>query len=159
MCIRILSIPTFLVLAFIGLDISRSYGEQKCGFIGNDPVTFKCAKVIRVLDGDTFTVDLQGVPKFFGDDQPVRVFGINSAEVHSKDACEKEKGLKAKAEAEKLLLGKLVTLQNLTKDKYGRMLADVVIDEKVDYAEVMIGKGLAMPYFGEKKPLVNWCKK
>ena len=59
--------------------------------------------------------------------------------------------IKAKEELEKLLLNaKNITLYNLGRDKYFRLLSSVKIDN-VDVAEYMIKKGLAKEYDGGKK--------
>ena len=62
-----------------------------------------------------------------------------------------EIAIKAKEELEKLLLnGKKITLYNLGRDKYFRLLASVKVGN-IDVAEYMIKKGLAKSYDGGKK--------
>lgn len=59
-----------------------------------------------------------------------------------------EIAIKAKEELEKLLLNsKNITLYNLDRDKYFRLLASVKVGN-IDVAEYMIKKGLAKSYDG-----------
>lgn len=59
-----------------------------------------------------------------------------------------EIAIKAKEELEKLLLNsKNITLYNLGRDKYFRLLASVKVGN-IDVAEYMIKKGLAKSYDG-----------
>lgn len=62
-----------------------------------------------------------------------------------------EIAIKAKEELEKLLLNsKNITLYNLGRDKYFRLLASVKVGN-IDVAEYMIKKGLAKSYNGGVK--------
>ena len=62
-----------------------------------------------------------------------------------------EIAIKAKEELEKLLLNsKNITLYNLGRDKYFRLLASVKVGN-IDVAEYMIKKGLAKSYDGGVK--------
>lgn len=78
------------------------------------------AKVIRVLDGDTVLV-----ATFREDcDSPVktsvRLLGYDAAEIHSKDLDEKRMGFCAKKRMEDAVLDKIVKLNNVSTDKYGK---------------------------------------
>lgn len=62
-----------------------------------------------------------------------------------------EIAIKAKEELEKLLLNsKNITLYNLGRDKYFRLLASVKV-VNIDVAEYLIKKGLAKSYDGGVK--------
>lgn len=62
-----------------------------------------------------------------------------------------EIAIKAKEELEKLLLNsKNITLYNLDRDKYFRLLASVKVGN-IDVAEYLIKKGLAKSYNGGVK--------
>lgn len=62
-----------------------------------------------------------------------------------------EIAIKAKEELEKLLLNsKNITLYNLGRDKYFRLLASVKVGN-IDVAEYLIKKGLAKSYNGGVK--------
>lgn len=111
-------------------------------------------KVVKVHDGDTFHII--GIPQN-GDKQVykfvVRLNGIDTPELNKEPA----KAERAKHELTSLILNKVVKLENVKKDKYGRMLYDIYIyDEKTktyscNVARTLIKKGLGYEYHGGKK--------
>lgn len=119
---------------------------------------FNCVKVVEVYDGDSIFVDLPDQHPLFGKRMGVRVFGIDTPEMRTKNACEKKKAEEAKAVLT-ALLGKAerVDIVNVQKDKYFRILGTIFVDGR-PVADELIKKGLAYPYHGEKKPKRNWCK-
>lgn len=114
--------------------------------------------VIKVRDGDTFVINIENIPDVFGKEIAVRIRGIDTPELNDKREEIKAIAIKAKEELEKLLLNSNaesgqkpnITLYNLGRDKYFRLLASVKVDN-VDVAEYMIKKGLAKSYDGGKK--------
>lgn len=129
-----------VVLCFIALfNVSaKQYGDVQC-------------KVVSVYDGDTFFVDIPGWPAIVGKRIGVRVYGINTPEIHSKDEELKRAAQECKEFGTKLLTdSKSVKLKNLRRDKYFRLLADVEFDGK-DYARHMLDMNYAVPYFGGTK--------
>jgi micrococcal nuclease len=111
--------------------------------------------VIKVYDGDTFTIasklpyDKSPLYKF-----SVRLNNIDCPEMKSNDPNEKECAKLAKEELTNLILNKVVSLKNLDNDKYGRILADVFIDN-IHINEHMIKKRLAVYYDGGTKIVPN----
>jgi len=105
-------------------------------------------KVVKVYDGDTVTVAtrLYGTLYRFS----VRLNGIDSPEIRGKSAEEKAAATVSKDALSTLLLNKMVTLKNVTTEKYGRILADVFLGE-LDVGKWMIERGLAVEYHGGKK--------
>ena len=89
-------------------------------------------EIARVIDGDTFVLD---------NGESVRLIGIDTPEYLQPS------GAESKAFAEKLLLGKLVQLEYDTqqRDKYGRILAYVFLDDLFVNAE-FIKEGCARAY-------------
>jgi len=79
-------------------------------------------QVIKVYDGDTITI----ATKLPGDDTlyrfPVRLAGVDCAEMHSG-----QEAITARDAVAGLLMGKSVELQNVGTEKYGRILADVYL--------------------------------
>lgn len=114
------------------------------------PQNFLSVKLSRLLDGDTFTVDLPCTDDVFCKDIAVRVRGIDTPESRSKNLKEKAAGLKAKQFAKVFLESGQVDLLNCTRDKYFRLLCDVSVDGK-DFATAILKAKLARPYNGGKK--------
>lgn len=112
--------------------------------------TIDQVQVISVYDGDTFKVNIPGVPAILGKGIPVRVFGIDTPEMKSKVPCEQQLAKSAKALSTKLLTGQKVTLLNVRRDKYFRILADVMVNG-VLLRQELIDAGLAHSYFGRTK--------
>jgi endonuclease YncB( thermonuclease family) len=87
----------------------------------------------------------------------VRLAGIDSPELRSANKCEKDVALKAKARLKELLSkASRIDLLNADRDKYFRILADVVTDS-VPVKDVLIKERLAVPYDGKTKTKVDWC--
>lgn len=99
------------------------------------------ATIVSVIDGDTVLVNVK-----LGMDLElngkVRVAKYDAPEI-SKKTLEPElsKGLKAKAYALKLLEGQEVILKTHGKDKYGRILSEILMLDGRDFATVMKEKG------------------
>lgn len=107
--------------------------------------------IIKVRDGDTFMIDIPNVPDVFGKNIAVRIRGIDTPELNDRREEIREISIRAKEELEKLLLNaKEITLYNLGRDKYFRLLASVKADD-IDVAEYLIKRGLAKRYNGGKK--------
>ena len=113
------------------------------------PIT--SGNVIKVYDGDTITI-ISKLPyqesslyKF-----SVRLNGIDCPEIKGDTDDEKQCAQLAKRELENLILNKQVTLKNLNTEKYGRILADVYLDE-LHLNKHMLDKRLAVTYDGGKK--------
>jgi endonuclease YncB( thermonuclease family) len=120
--------------------------------------TFNCVKFLHNFDGDTFTVDIPGVHPFFGNSISIRVLGIDTAEMSSKNDCARKKALAARKRTQDLLNGaNTITLSNIKKDKYFRVLASVTINGNIDLAQVLLDEKLAYKYDGSSKPKTDWC--
>ena len=109
-------------------------------------------KVIKVYDGDTITIATilpntidKTIYRF-----SVRLLGIDSAEMKGGTFAEKESAIKARDALAKKVLGKMVILQNVGLEKYGRILADVYCDN-MHINQWMLDSGLAVPYYGGTK--------
>lgn len=116
--------------------------------------------VVKVYDGDTFTI----VSKLPYDDSPlyrfsVRINRIDCPEIKGKTIEEKDCAKLAKQHVTDLLLGKQVNLQNISTDKYGRILADVFSSDGVNVGENLISCRLAVRYDGgTKNSPSNWIE-
>lgn len=118
--------------------------------------SFQNVKVLKILDGDTLTVELSGEAGVFSP-IGVRIQGIDSAEIHDKRPCIKKQAQLARDGLSYLLSQGKVDLNFCAKDKYFRLLCSVRVNEKYDAADYMLTRELARPYFGDKKK--GWtCK-
>lgn len=84
--------------------------------------------VVRVVDGDTFVIS------YNGKEEKVRLIGIDTPEsVHANASKNTEEGKLASDYTKELLTGKKVKLEFDVekKDKYGRFLAYVYLDDKM----------------------------
>jgi len=113
--------------------------------------------VIKVYDGDTITI----ASKLPYHESPVyrfsvRLNGIDCPEIKGKNENEKECAQIAKKELSELILNKIVSLKNIKTEKYGRILADVYLDD-LNLNNYMIEKRLAVTYDGGAKVCpANW---
>jgi endonuclease YncB( thermonuclease family) len=80
----------------------------------------------------------------------VRLNGIDCPEIKGKNENEKECAQIAKKELSDLILDKIVSLKNVEPEKYGRILADVYMDD-LHLNKHMIEKRLAVSYDGWTK--------
>lgn len=101
-------------------------------------------RVIRVVDGDTLVVDMQGVP------EKVRLIGINTPETVDPRKPVECFGKEASDAAKRLLAGQVVRIETDSsqgeRDKYGRLLAYVFLPNDVNINRYMIAEGYAYEY-------------
>lgn len=88
----------------------------------------------------------------------VRILGIDTPEIRTKNKCEKVKAQKAKMMLENIITqAKRVDVLDVKKDKFFRILGTVTVDGKPVINELINAK-VAFPYHGEKKPKRDWCR-
>jgi micrococcal nuclease len=106
--------------------------------------TPETARVLKVSDGDTITVRLDGHT------EKVRLVGIDSPELHDDRQDYRDVAYAAKNYARSLLGGETVTLdadpRQGDRDRYGRLLRYVVLDDGTNVNEIMVRKGYAHVY-------------
>jgi endonuclease YncB( thermonuclease family) len=113
------------------------------------PVTY--GKVIKVYDGDTITI----AAKLPYSQSPVyriavRLNGIDTPEIKGQTQKEKDLAKKIRDTLQTKLMDKIVQLKNTSLEKYGRLLADVYLDD-VCINVWMIEQGFAVAYSGGTK--------
>jgi endonuclease YncB( thermonuclease family) len=118
-----------------------------------------CGKVIKVYDGDTLTIasklPYEGCPVYRFS---VRINGIDCPEMRTKNQNEKTCAKMAKAKVYDAVFGKIVTLQNVKLEKYGRVLADVYIGD-VSLGDMLCQYNLAVKYDGGTKHVpIDWLE-
>jgi len=134
----------------MGSCLSSIYVEQK---ISQQKVKFfipnlSRVKVISVYDGDTITVAgyyNMDVYKF-----KVRINGIDTPEMRTHDLNEKEIALISRDVLCSKIDNKWIMLENISYDKYGRILADVYLNQE-NISDYLIEKRLAVKYDGGTK--------
>ena len=116
-------------------------------------------KVIRAVDGDTVEFEIPGLPSELGTKLKLRVLGVDTPEKGFRAQCESEakKGEEATKFAKEVVAsGAKLQITLKEWDKFGgRVLGDMLVDGK-SYSEMLIEKGYARPYFGDKKK--SWCE-
>lgn len=114
------------------------------------------AEVVSVYDGDTCTcvVDLGFKTQVR---IKVRMIGIDTPEIRTKDLDEKEKGLATRDWLRERILGKKVLLHTKERGKFGRWLGMIweIQEDKPEfensYNKQLINEGLAKEYWGGKR--------
>ena len=122
-------------------------------------IPIKSGRVIKVYDGDSITIaaklpfDNSTLYRF-----SVRLNGIDTPEIKGKNADEKEAAKQARDALSNLILNKNIILKNVDNEKYGRVLADVYLDE-LHINEWLIKERYAVRYDGgAKKSPESWLK-
>ncbi len=114
------------------------------------------AKVIKVYDGDTFTVEAYPWPGLTAK-ASVRIDGVDTPEIRGKCDEEKQKAIEARNYVRSLILGEVVQLENVKHGKYaGRVVAEVILDGGENLAEKIISQGLGREYHGGRRE--GWCE-
>lgn len=109
------------------------------------------SKLLSVHDGDTFEIDVNSWPEICGKGISVRIYGIDTPEMTSKDSVVKAKAVAAKVFVTNMLTNaKKIKLVNLRRDKYFRIDAEVYADGK-NVADTLVKLGLAKVYDGGTK--------
>lgn len=117
------------------------------------------AKILRVVDGDTVVISAPWVPEPLKKEIAVRVYGVDTPEKTFRAQCDAEaqRGETA-TEFTRFLVGNSKTQEVVFHDwdKYGgRILGDVILD-RVSLRSILIERGMARDYHGEKKQ--SWCQ-
>ena len=116
-------------------------------------------QVIKVYDGDSITIagylPMYNSPLFRFS---VRLNGIDTAEIKGKSTDEIEAAKQARDALSKLILHKEIILKNVATEKYGRVLADVYLDD-LCVNDWLIKECYAVKYDGGTKiPPKSWLK-
>ena len=139
----------------MGMSMSTTNNTlEECTNANTKPFAFDgmqvCAKIIDVYDGDTVTAafDTLGAGIY---SHKIRMLGIDTPEIRTKNIKEKEMGLKAREYLKELLINKIVTLHIKSADKYGRILATIFTNDNTNVNEHMISMGHGRTYDGGKR--------
>ena len=134
-------------------NIELKYADDNIPLFSLQKKVFK-AKIVRVYDGDTcFAV-------FYLNDTlvkfKIRMEGYDTPELKPRLNIENrldeiEKANKAKQELEKLIFNQIVFLHCGGWDKYGRLLATIYTQTKINVNQYMIDLHFGKEYYGGKK--------
>ena len=108
----------------------------------------KTAKVVKVYDGDTITVIFKHKDEY--NKWNCRIYGIDTPEIKTKNPEEKKAAILARDFLKDLILEKIVQIECLGFDKYGRLLTNVFYDDK-NVMKTMIENKFGKLYFGGTK--------
>jgi endonuclease YncB( thermonuclease family) len=113
------------------------------------------ARVVKVHDGDSFSVQAQVWPGTVVS-VSIRVRGVDAPELRSRCPFERRLARRSRAELAGLLANGGIRLTNIGGDKYyGRVLADITLDDGSDLAQVLLDTGFVRPYAGKARK--RWC--
>jgi len=120
-------------------------------------------KVIKVYDCDTITIATK-FPYLTSLNESsimyrfhVRLLGIDTPEMKSKNEDEKSIAQLAQKALSELILNKNVSLKNTSLDKYGRILANIYTENGIELSNWAISNRFAVFYDGgTKKPPASW---
>jgi micrococcal nuclease len=138
----------FLIFPFLFLptySLAKSFGN------------YDSAIYIRNYDGDAITFDLPGLHPIIGEKISIRVNGIDTPEM--KGNCDKETCNAKQAQqvvADILKDAEHITLKNMDRGKYFRIVADVIVGGK-NLGDMLVEAKMAIRYDGGNKTK-NWCE-
>ena len=152
------------VLAFIGTVCSSCFRVQapattiakfRAAPAYIPPV--KGGHVIKVYDGDTFTIGTN-IPAGWCSTNPykfsVRLHGLDCPEIRSKNQEEAAAALMVRNELSNKIMHKYLTFKNVKLDKYGRVLADAYLGD-VHINKWLLENRYAVEYDGGTKPVMT----
>ena len=130
---------------------------------------YKC-RIVDVYDGDTVKVDLDLGFGTWLPGRSIRVAGIDTPEIRTRNKREKRFGYRARDRMRELLpvgSAQVIVTYSPKPDKYGRILANFILERVRDGAEmlaseVLIAERLAVRYEGQAKAevraahIANW---
>jgi len=108
----------------------------------------KTAKVIKVYNGDTITVVFKHKGEYNKWD--CRIYGIDTPEIKTNNPEEKKAAIIVRDFLKDLILYKIVIIECMDFDKYGRLLGNVFYDDK-NIMKMMIDNKYGKLYFGGTK--------
>ena len=139
-----------LILLASLLFVGSAYAKETYGDL-------TISQLVRVYDGDTFFVDVEGLHPIIGKEIPIRILGVDTPEIKHRAKCDKEHELGMQARAfveERLQSADKVELVKISRGKYFRIVADVIYDGQSIASEI-IQAGYGVVYHPKKKK--DWC--
>lgn len=133
-------------------------------FVANAVAGTIPAKFVKAYDADTITVNIPDCKyRVFCKRLGVRVAGVDTPELRTKNKCEKKLAIMARNFVRDELSGiseqlssNTLQLKNVKRGKYFRVVADVKYRGK-DLKRELFKRNYGVPYEGKKKMSVDWC--
>jgi micrococcal nuclease len=109
------------------------------------------AKLVRVIDGDSIIVDIDLGFSIWIKNKSVRLLGVDTPELRTKDNYEKKAAILAKERVEGLLTdGTLIITTVLDKqDKFGRILGTLYTNNGDNINNILIEEKLGIKWNGQ----------
>jgi len=126
---------------------------QEASYVNTKPFVPQITrgKVVKVYDGDTITIAAKLPYKYAPISRfSVRLSGLDSPELRTHNPNEKIAAIVSRDKLHELIFDKIVTLQNVSLEKYGRILADVYIGQ-LHVNQWLLDNHYAIEYDGGKK--------
>ena len=109
-------------------------------------------KCISVYDGDTITIAIKPFETEEIYKYNIRLSGIDTPEIRTKNLDEKKKGLEIRDLLREKILNKFIIIKCGKFDKYGRLLGDIYTEDKsIHINQLLIDNGYAYEYNGGTK--------
>jgi endonuclease YncB( thermonuclease family) len=112
-------------------------------------------KIVKIYDGDTITIGtkIKGIYYKFS----VRLPRVDTPELKSKDIIEKQAGELVRDKVYENFMNKIVELKNIDYDKFGRILAEVIIlDKNINLSDWILKNNYGTNYLGGTKEKKDW---
>ncbi|PCI26305.1 nuclease [Candidatus Kaiserbacteria bacterium] len=144
-----------LLLVLSILSSFTAVAEENCQHVAT---TFRCVKYLKNYDADTVTVEIPNVHPLLGKKISIRIIGVDTPELRTKNQCEKKLGYIAKNKVAAILRGaKRIDLINVKRGKYFRIVGDLIVDG-LSLSTYLLKEKLAYPYDGGTKAKIDWCR-
>jgi micrococcal nuclease len=108
------------------------------------------AKVVKVYDGDTITVDIDLGFNITMSGVKIRLLGIDTPEIRGGTETSRFEARSARNFVRERILGEYVVLRTIrdATGKFGRYLGIVEMDNGIVLNKLLVEQGLAEPYLG-----------
>jgi len=143
-----------LILLTSLLFVGSAYAEETYGDL-------TISRLVRVIDGDTFVVDVEGLHRIIGKEVKIRIRDVDTPEIRNNrnknKICDREHELGMSAKAfveERLKKATKIELLDVSRGTFFRIVADVIYDGK-SIAPEIIQAGHGVVYQQKKKK--DWC--
>lgn len=118
--------------------------------------TFTEARCVRVHDGDTIHIGTIMPPPHDATRFCCRILGIDTPELRSRNAEERELARHARDVLRSMIHLKMIGVSASAFDKYGRLLVRITTPSGDDVASTLVKMHLAVPYDGGKRDHTLW---